>query len=115
MNIHNIDQIVSIYIIKKEPYFWLEYQRERKFLGIRWQQEGFKDSISSSVYSAEDINNGKYPDNNIYVEGKEVYYYPHITVKFSNLTEKIYWFKNEDELTEWYNDNLKGKIRELKG
>ncbi len=82
---YNLDQLVSVDIVDKKEVRNFKYVPSRKrIFSSEKDPEGFKDSYSGSIFSKEDLINGRYLDVKFFVEDNKVYYFPYITLCFVN-------------------------------
>ena len=95
----NADQICSIEIYRKLKYKDYFYREGKKsFWGNT--KEGFYHYIGiarEEYISSEEIEK----DQDIYVDGKSVYYRPHIDFKMSNGVTHTKFFKTESDLDDY--------------
>ena len=100
----NTNQIVSVktYIGYHSTNF--KYKEKAKFLSFLFPKEGFysTNTLSPQLKSKEEIES----NSKLYIKDKKVYHYPHLEMRMSNGTLATKYFKTEDELKEFYDDNL---------
>ena len=101
----NTDQIVSVktYIGYESTEF--EYKEKPKRFAFLFPKEGFylKYSISSQKHrSKEQIEKS----GEMFCKDKKVLYYPHLEIRMSNQSLVTKYFKTEEELKEFYDENL---------
>ena len=100
----NIDQIVSIrtciryvsneYVYKEKPKFSFLSKKEGWY---------YMNIFGTYTYKTiEEIESG----GNLFIKDKRVYYYPHIEMRMSNQSLSTKYFKTEEDLKEFYDENL---------
>lgn len=75
---------------------------KKVFFGDR--KEGFTTILSSSVYTKEEIESGKWFDTKFIVENNIVYYFPYVTLSFIDGSKKHRTFNTYKEAVEFGND-----------
>ena len=95
----NIKQIVSIRSFEKSDYFFLTYKEARGYWF--WKTEaGFYDSLfPKSAKTKEQVEK----DGTLIVEGKRVYYRPHVEIKTSDGRKHTKFFKTVDGMKKFLN------------
>jgi hypothetical protein len=96
----NVSQICSINAIVKAEHNWYKYRKECKFLGIRISKEGFYHtfSLSGGDYIERELITG---DSRMFIEGKKVFWYPHLEITMSNEHQFNKFFKSKQELEDY--------------
>lgn len=75
----NKDQICTVKVYEKLPYDWYEWKEGRKGLFPRREGFYFTRTLGTPIFTPiEDIG------NNFIIEGKKVYYRPHVNIQMSN-------------------------------
>ena len=101
----NTEQICEIYVHTKRTDTDYCYKKQKKFLGIIYQKEGFykKMFFSDDIYvTVQDIKeSGKR-----YVEGTKVYYKPYLIMVMSNGNHIYKYFEFVSTLTDYLKSDL---------
>jgi len=103
MNI-NYNYIVSYSVFKKrspELIWWQDYKKGSFF--TKETKEGFYEwDVFESNYLGTTISR-----NNIFTEGKELFYKPHVEIYLTTKQRHTKYFDTEEELNNWIWSNLK--------
>lgn len=101
----NIEQIVSIktYIGYESTTF--EYRLSPKYFSFLFPKEGFYNTFTlgrPKYTSQEEIEKSE----QMFCKDKQVLYYPHLELKMTDGTIQNKYFKTEEDLKEFYDENL---------
>lgn len=99
----NTEQICTIRVHKKKVHKGYEYRKQKKFLGLITQREGFYYTDALSPYFVTDDFILEREKNNVFVEGEQVFHKPHVEMKMSNGNTYTKYFETQKQLDDFLN------------
>lgn len=107
----NTEQICTIRVYKKALHNYYEYREQKSFFGFVTQKEGFYYVYALTPYLVSVDYILEHENNNVFVEGKEVFFKPHVEIKMSNGSIYTKYFETRQELDDFLNSEY---IKSLK-
>jgi hypothetical protein len=101
----NKSQITIVKVFRKVKHKWIEYRKESGFWIFK-KPAGFYYTcvIGEAVLLTEDdIKN-----ENCYIDGNDVFYYPYIKIHLSDSTHKVRYFLTDNALDRYLEKELSG-------
>jgi hypothetical protein len=117
MEIYNGNKVLSITILDKVQWNWVQYfEYKKKTFWDSERKEGFYNVTSysnSGPFTEEQLLSGIVEDYRLMVIDKQVYISPRVRIKFVNNDNKVLFFKTHDEAKK-YGDEIADKCIDIK-
>lgn len=108
-DIYNLEKLVSIKVVDKKRYNLLEYKPFKKgWIKFFDDEAGFYSAFDTSTpYSKEQLETGRYNDINFLIENNKVFYTPYIKLMFDGDVNFCIDFQTYQEALDYANNIAK--------